>query len=535
MEVVGIDVSERSVRAARLRQKGGGLQLVGFWEEPFSRGLANTETDNVARREAITRVVGKALSRGARVRVSLASSSLIFRELTLPYQTRDQLNRTVKFALEEFLPFPVENVAVDYVKLRNLPDGKSQVFSVAGRKEDISDLLAALASKGIDPVSVEVNFFSLVALLRRKKMISDAPVVVVEIDETRTSMLVIDAGELRLIRVLPFGYGALIEDVSESMRITLEQAESVCFDSVEDAGEVPQDIASGLLIEKEKFNKRLVGEIVRSLRSLTLPREPFEIYLAGGGSLLNGVEEYISKQTRIPTSIIRPLEDVDDQPGIAGTLPGGRATLAVSLALQEFDNVPARVNLRQDDLSFKGTFKQVRVGFAFLLILLTIGFSGIGAYFHYFWKKEAVILKKVLTDKEELYRSALPNVKGMPTLEKLKRATAQNEKDARTMAQMFKLRHSAVYLWKQVVTTLKKKDLLWQMLISLNGTSERLDLEYFVDEEKKSNFIEKALEETGVFDVKSSIVRSERKFNDKALFKVKMRIDYKQEKLEDGQ
>lgn len=135
------------------------------------------------------------------------------RLLTLPFRDNRKLEQAVPFALEEHLPFGVEDAIVAYMPL--LRDGKSSlVLAALVKRDDLRMHLEMLASVGLDPKTVTLSSLALSALINRSRNGNGtAAHLLVELDNRRTSVVLIDHGGIpRALRILPVGLDPALDE-----------------------------------------------------------------------------------------------------------------------------------------------------------------------------------------------------------------------------------------------------------------------------------------------------------------------------------
>src|SRR5579883_171283 len=150
------------------------------------------------------------------------------RLLNLPFTDRRKLDQAVPFALEEHLPFSIEEAVVAYMPL--LRDGKnSLVLAALVRRDDLRAHLELLAQAGLDPKTVTLSSLALSALINRSRNGNGAAShLLVEFEHGRTSVVLLDDGGVpRALRTLPVGLdsgrdretsaGAIIAAVRQTM------------------------------------------------------------------------------------------------------------------------------------------------------------------------------------------------------------------------------------------------------------------------------------------------------------------------------
>ncbi len=95
----------------------------------------------------------------------LCSDSLyaVVRVLTVPLKGRRKVGAAVRFELEPYLAFPVEELAVDHIPLRETQEG-TDVLTVGLRKALLQEQLAILSAAGVDPEGIGLDAAGLTAL-----------------------------------------------------------------------------------------------------------------------------------------------------------------------------------------------------------------------------------------------------------------------------------------------------------------------------------------------------------------------------------
>lgn len=136
------------------------------------------------------------------------------RLLTLPFQDHRKLEQAVPFALEEHLPFGVEDAVVSYALLERR-EKQSLVLAALARKSDLRAFLELLARAGLDPKTVTLSSLALSQLVRRARNGDSAPAghLLVNLDHAQTAVALIDESGLpHSLRVLPLS----LEGVGEA-------------------------------------------------------------------------------------------------------------------------------------------------------------------------------------------------------------------------------------------------------------------------------------------------------------------------------
>jgi len=210
--VVALELAGEHVRAAVADRSWSSFGVTGVFEQE----RADDEADLTG---ALTRII-VATGKPDIVISSLPGEFVAKRLLELPFGDRRRLQQVVPFALEEHLPFAVDDAAVAFSRVGRSND-KTLVLAALARKADLERHLELLARAGLDPKVVTLGPFALAGVLARSRNGSAAAHVVLDIDHGSTSMVLIDAeGMPRALRTvgqgLSFHNGVPLEEVAAS-------------------------------------------------------------------------------------------------------------------------------------------------------------------------------------------------------------------------------------------------------------------------------------------------------------------------------
>ena len=89
--------------------------------------------------------------------VSIPSRLAVIRTLTVPFTGERKIRQTLVYELEPCLPFPVEELVVDYMPLVET-ESSTKLIAVGMRCSDLEYYLGILDTAGIEPEKVEFDF-----------------------------------------------------------------------------------------------------------------------------------------------------------------------------------------------------------------------------------------------------------------------------------------------------------------------------------------------------------------------------------------
>jgi len=197
--ILAIEIAGDAVRGALGERSWNSLAMLDVVEE--RRGA-----DEADLAPALARLLDGA-GKPDLVVSALPGELVVKRMLSLPFKDQRRLTQTVPFALEEHLPVGVDESVVAFTRVGQ-EDGKTLVMAAMVRKDDLRHHLDLLARAGINPSTVTLSALALAALLARVRNGNGGPHLLVDLDQSSTSMVLLDnSGMPRAIRTVVTGGG----------------------------------------------------------------------------------------------------------------------------------------------------------------------------------------------------------------------------------------------------------------------------------------------------------------------------------------
>src|ERR1700730_683620 len=200
--ILALEIVGDRVRAAAAERSWNSFKLAGVYDKV----RADDEADMSG---ALSRLVVEA--GGPDIVISaLPVDRVVKRLLELPFKDARRLHQVVPFALEEHLPFPVDNGTVAFTRVGREGD-HTLVMAAMVRKTDLQQHLDLLQKAGLDPKTVTLAPLALAAMFTRTKNgngngAKPMAHLVVEGDESSTSVVLVDLGGTpRARRSMPAG------------------------------------------------------------------------------------------------------------------------------------------------------------------------------------------------------------------------------------------------------------------------------------------------------------------------------------------
>lgn len=244
----------------------------------------------------------------------LPSSIAVFKELKLPFTSRDKISLVIGFEIEPLLPFSLRDAVIDFIITRDIPEEKSsEILVTAVQKQHIAQHLALFQAAGINPTVITVDMVSLYGLYRHIDAYKNLQggTALINITGHSTAIAFIINGQLKTVRTLPKGIIALTKQIAQELNKTSQEI----IDHLLRFGLEQTDNAEySATIQKVTADWwESVNFTLNSFASQLLNRQPMsKIIFLGNGSLIKGFIPFISQKAGISCELFTVPEIIQD-------------------------------------------------------------------------------------------------------------------------------------------------------------------------------------------------------------------------------
>jgi len=307
--LVGVDIGSHAVKVCQLQKVGDGYGLVSLGSATLPQGSVEDgvlqEPDQVG--QAITRLFKNLkFKKNTKVGISISGYSVIVKKIKLDVMKKDELEKYLKDEAEQYIPFDIDDVYLDFQDLNTAKEefDQTDIMLVAAKKEVIDAYLDMLKDINLVPLLVDVDGFALENIWTTVHQ-EDENIALVDIGAEKMNINIIINGTSVLARDIVVGSQQLTDRIASTLGIEEAEAEKLKL-GITPAGEHEAALA-------EIFNTvctNWVFEVQKAIdlyRSKNPDRPLAKIVLSGGGSKVNGIAEYISKETGLEVVRFNPF------------------------------------------------------------------------------------------------------------------------------------------------------------------------------------------------------------------------------------
>jgi len=340
---LGLDIGSSSIKLVHLKEGRRGYTLLAWGEAPLppEAVVDNQLMNSSAIVEAIRQLVAQQRVKVKDVAIGVRGHSVIIKRISMPVMSQEDLDESIQWEAEQYIPFDVKDVHIDTQILTPQGDaaGQMDVLLVAAKKDMINDFTAVCAEAGLTATVVDVDAFAVQnAFEANYPQAPGQPVVLINVGAAVTNINIVSNGLAIFTRDITVGGNAFTEEIQKQLNISAEEAEAL---KVGGHGEtdavVPQEVERVI----QGVADQMGGEIQRSLdfHAATAPDvHPTRVYLSGGTARIPALFKVIEQRAGVPVEILNPFKNIEvdnrkfDPAVIMNAAPA--AAVAVGLALR---------------------------------------------------------------------------------------------------------------------------------------------------------------------------------------------------------
>jgi type IV pilus assembly protein PilM len=312
--LVGLDIGSSSVKAVELAKKGNSLQLL-------SMGFENLQTDTIVDGQimelnnvsnVIASIFNEHQIRTPRVAAGVSGHSVIVKNIVLPAMSEEELQESFSWHAEEHIPFDIADVNLDY-ELTSKSSESLNVLMAACKSDKIANVKQAIQLAGKQPVIIDVDAFALQNCYEVNYQPKHGEVVaLLNIGAATMNINILNGTRSVFARDASVGGSQYTSLLQKELGLSFEQAEGVkrgmaLPEGVEARPIQPiiETVSDILALEVRKtmdFYRATASEGETAIQ---------KILLAGGGSKLPGLSDYLAKRFEIPVEVFNPFRQIE--------------------------------------------------------------------------------------------------------------------------------------------------------------------------------------------------------------------------------
>jgi type IV pilus assembly protein PilM len=309
--IIGLDISSTSVKLLELSRHGKGYRVESYGVKalPIGSVIEKNISDEGAVADVIRQVVSQSKCKLKQAAVAVAGSSVITKVIDMPAgMDEDELEAQITIEADQYIPFPLDEVSIDFEVLGPLEGDPNQVkvLLAACRRENVELRASVLESSGLHPKVVDVEAYTIeraYPLISQNWADEDNPLVaIIDIGATMMTLSVLLNGQTVYTREQLFGGKHLTEEIQRRYGLSFVEASLA-----KKQGGLPEDYDTEVL---SPFKDSVVQQVTRSLQFFFAGgqyNKVDQIVLAGGVASIEGLAQIIETRLDTKASVANPF------------------------------------------------------------------------------------------------------------------------------------------------------------------------------------------------------------------------------------
>src|SRR2546426_98707 len=341
--LVGLDIGSSSLKAVELMKFKKSYQLSGFAYEALSPDAVvdGAIMDSPGIAETIKKSFLAAKFKAQAVATGVSGHSVIVKRVMIPAATADEVEASIQFDAEQYIPFDIAEVNLDYQIVgrgATASEDGMEVVLVAAKKDKIQNHTNVITRAGRTPEVVDIDAFALQNAFEANYTVdSRAPIALLNIGASLMNINITKGGMPLFIRDVSVGGNQYTDILQKELQLNFQEAEDLKLGR---SGGSEVEMVQPLL---ESITEMLIMEVQKTFDFFreTYPSETISrVLISGGTARMMGLAEKIQETFGYPTEILDPFRSITLGPKVDAeqvTSLGPALAVAVGLALRGFD------------------------------------------------------------------------------------------------------------------------------------------------------------------------------------------------------
>ena len=310
---LGLDIGSSSIKLCQLKETKKGIQLLNLSMAPLpSEAIVDGALMNsTAVVDAIHSMITQLKIKHKEAAISISGHSVIIKKISLPTMSTEELDESINWEAEQYIPFDINDVNIDYQMLQNRPDqGQMDVLLVAAKREMVDEYAGVVREAGLTPVVVEVDCFSIQnAFEVNYRFPPGEAVVLLDIGASTINITIVSNGITTFTRDISMGGNQFTEEIQKQLKVSYDEAENYKVGNTGDDDKVKADVERIMANVAES----MAGEIHRSLDfylATSSEGRISRIYVSGGTVKVPALAHTIEKRVGVTVELVDPFRNI---------------------------------------------------------------------------------------------------------------------------------------------------------------------------------------------------------------------------------
>jgi general secretion pathway protein L len=278
-KIVSLDIRNDKISILLIQTSLKGNSIEALSTVPVSAVSEDQEENENRYAAALENAIKGIDTSGAEFIASIPPNLVSYRNLRVPFRDRKKIRQVLPFEIEPTLPFPVEEVVMDFLPVRQ--QDQTDIMACAVKTSELTAIVNGLKKNDIDPQIVTTGGLPTAVCLARFANIS-RQFILMDLDSDCCTFFAVSTGQVHLARTFQLAAVSSADKVESIIRNLLQFLAS--FEAFYDFGFEPSAICiSGEGLDEDLFRQKLDRHMNLAIQSVNILNDVMKnTYLADG-------------------------------------------------------------------------------------------------------------------------------------------------------------------------------------------------------------------------------------------------------------
>jgi type IV pilus assembly protein PilM len=228
-KMFSLELNELQTKMAHLEVDKGKIQLLSLgFDTTIPNYFTNPNEKSADDQAKVIVQLHKQLNIDTkRVHIVIPDAMSYFQLMVMPKLKEDDLAKSIRLQMEEFVPYPVSDINMDFEVVQDLPENKVLLLFIAIQKKIADHVGLTMDKAELEPVSLEIDTTAMGRFFFEFQTYFREPCVVVDIGYSSSTIYIVNPAVpyFSYIRTVKIGLQHFIRDVK--MNLNLDDAKSL--------------------------------------------------------------------------------------------------------------------------------------------------------------------------------------------------------------------------------------------------------------------------------------------------------------------
>ena len=225
--LLGIDIGHYYTKFVDIEENGNIRFLKSAVKERTPDALFKDENiDEIILKEFMKDIVSTHKIKNKKTALALNSSAVIVKMLKMPLVDTKEMEQSVMWEAEQYIPFKLDTVNVSYQIMKKDEAAKEmQVLIAAVKKDKINSYVNAIRNAGLQVLVADVDVFSEANVFysNNENAVNDSNLII-DVGYDATKMLFMQGEVPAFSRYVDFGFKTITDNISRNLEISFDKA-----------------------------------------------------------------------------------------------------------------------------------------------------------------------------------------------------------------------------------------------------------------------------------------------------------------------